>query len=205
MIEQSENINELMTALALAQSKMNNPHKNKTAQGVKYADLSAIIDAAKPSLVECGLSIIQFPYNAEDRIGVSTQLSHKSGQWVRSHIEVSTNNSNRRANDVQQAGTVITYLRRYALSALLFMFAEDDTDGNYQKNDSPQKSSLPPQKPAAAPQINLGMVKTLMLKAGTTQEDVTKWCEAKGVKSLEEFSQEQLASLYNYLQKQTTK
>lgn len=152
----SETLSELATALGEAQAEMKpapmtgrNPHlKNK------YATLNDIIDTARGPLQRHGLSYIQMPTSPADLaypvIGLRTRLMHKSGEWVEDEMFFPVDpGSNRAVNPAQVAGSTITYMRRYALAAMLGIVADEDADGN----DAPparqpqaQASTKPPTK-----------------------------------------------------------
>jgi hypothetical protein len=55
---------------------------------------------------------------------------HTSGQWIESSMTLPLNLENK--NIAQSAGSIITYLRRYSLSAMLGIYADEDTDGEKQ-------------------------------------------------------------------------
>lgn len=122
----SDSINELATALSKAQGEMG--HAGKTADNPffksKYADLSAVIDAARPALAKHGLSVVQIPdVDAEGNVTLITQLCHASGQWIRSWYPVKPVKA-----DPQGLGSAITYSRRYAYSAITGVAAADEDD-----------------------------------------------------------------------------
>lgn len=149
----SENLNELAQALASAQSEMKAARMNAVNPFLKtkYADLSSVIDAIKQPLAHNGLSFVQMPFSSNGEMGVQTRLMHSSGQWMESQFSLPMNEE-RGKSMAQVAGSVITYLRRYALSAMLGVVADEDADGNderTEKRPSPRKKSQP-QKPQAA-------------------------------------------------------
>lgn len=124
----SESIKELSAALAKAQGEMkpagmdsNNPHFRS-----KYASLASIWDAARGPLSRNGLAVIQ-ALGVDDRGGVvlTTTLAHSSGEWVESVYPV-----NPVKNDPQGLGSACTYAKRYSLSALVGIVADEDDDGN---------------------------------------------------------------------------
>jgi len=135
-VQMSEQIDQIFAALAAAQVELSAPSKNrvarvKTKSGYEYkynyADLPAIIEAAKP-IGKQGIGYTQIPYNDGDNIGVITILGHKSGQWIRGTIAAKPDTE--RLAAVQAAGSIITFLRRYSLACMLGIAAEDDDDGN---------------------------------------------------------------------------
>lgn len=98
-----------------------NPHlKNK------YADLGAVLDAVKGPLNDNGFVILQHPATGGEKgtVTVATTLLHTSGEWLAASVSMPLTKS-----DPQGVGSAITYARRYLLSALLSLTAEDD-DGN---------------------------------------------------------------------------
>ena len=53
---------------------------------------------------------------------------HESGQWLASECRMPYDNTGSK-NTVQSMGSAITYARRYSLSALVGVVADDDDDG----------------------------------------------------------------------------
>lgn len=124
----SEQINELAAALAKAQAAIQPASKDKTnpAFRSRYADLASVWDACRAALAENGLSVVQIPTDAgEGRIGLITTLLHSSGQWISGLLVLPLVK-----NDPQGAGSALTYARRYALSAMVGVVADEDDDGN---------------------------------------------------------------------------
>lgn len=125
-MEQSQEINELTEALVALQAELKpvaldsvNPFFKS-----KYASLHSVWEMVRPMLKKHGLAIIQSPDTLEDKLGVTTILSHKSGQWVRAFFGMTPSKS-----DPQEAGKICTYFRRYALGGFLGIVTEEDTDG----------------------------------------------------------------------------
>ena len=125
-----DNANEVAAALANFNLEMENIAKNAKNPFFKssYLDLSAIANTVRPLLAKHGLSVIQYPIDDENgRISVNTVLLHKSGQkiefpgiWVKPS----------KLGEVQVLGSIITYLKRYSIAAILFVAGcEEDDDG----------------------------------------------------------------------------
>ena len=125
-----DNANEVAASLANFNLEMENIAKNAKNPFFKssYLDLSAIANTVRPLLAKHGLSVIQYPIDDENgRISVNTVLLHKSGQkiefpgiWVKPS----------KLGDVQVLGSIITYLKRYSIAAILFVAGcEEDDDG----------------------------------------------------------------------------
>ena len=120
---QSEHINELVTALALAQSQIKGAKKDSKNPYFKsdYADLTSTWEAARDPLTKNGLAIVQTMEPREDQTILVTTLAHKSGQWIKSFLPLTIVKK-----DPQGVGSAITYARRYALSAMLNICPFDD-------------------------------------------------------------------------------
>jgi hypothetical protein len=143
----SESIDKLAQALVKAQMDMptipmdgNNPYFKS-----KYATLGNVISETRPVLAKHGLAITQMVISDEEGIamGVKTVLVHESGQWIESGAKVRLGFEK---NAPQEAGAIISYLRRYALSAILNVYADEDIDAN-----NPDQQELKPQKGTHTP------------------------------------------------------
>src|SRR5690242_12757833 len=104
---QSEQINELSAALAVAQGMMKaaaynriNPHfKNR------YADLAAVWDAIREPLSKNQLSVTQTIEPNGSGLYLKTTLRHGSGQWVSSMYPLPS------GAKPQELGSALTYGR----------------------------------------------------------------------------------------------
>jgi len=123
----SEQINELATALAKAQSQIEGAKKDKKNPHFKndYADLASVWDACREALTGNGLSVAQSAESSGDGgYGVTTMLLHVSGQWLTGTLYLRPTK-----DDPQGAGSALTYARRYGLAAMVGVAPADD-DGN---------------------------------------------------------------------------
>jgi hypothetical protein len=122
----SEQINELATALAKAQAEMKNAKLNKVNPHFKsrYADLAEIRDTVTPALSKHGIAVVHGLFPSEGNgLVVMTRLIHASGQWIESGFPIAFDKP-------QTMGSAITYGRRYNLSAMTNIAADDDDDAN---------------------------------------------------------------------------
>ena len=132
----SAEVDRLVAALAKAQGAFPEIERNRTVKirpkaggqeyEFKYATLSAIIDAIRKPLSENGLAYTQIiSHDAETGFYVLTTTLYCGNQFLSSKtpiiIEGQTN---------QQFGSALTYMKRYALAALLGIAAEEDDDAN---------------------------------------------------------------------------
>ena len=131
MINRFQSITNLAEALAKAQGEMPAAEMNATNPFLKnkYADLGSIIKTAQPILKKYGLSLAQMPTSDNGNVGLTTILMHESGEWIESTIYLPIGDEKGKSL-AQVAGSVITYLRRYAYAATLGMYADEDTDGH---------------------------------------------------------------------------
>ena len=125
-MNKSESIKNLAIAMNKAQAEMGGAAKDSANPFFKskYADLGAVVHAVKEPFANNGLSYVQFPIEDAGRIGVETILMHESGEWMSNLFTVALTKQ-----DAQQAGSALTYCRRYALQAVAGIPSEDD-DGN---------------------------------------------------------------------------
>lgn len=150
----SDSINELATALAAVQGAMEPARMNAVNPFLKnkYADLNSVIESVKLLLAENGLSYVQMPNTPPieygPAIGLTTRLMHSSGQWIEETYTMPMPSEERGKSMMQVAGSAISYARRYALSAMLGIVADEDSDGNGQQDRgrNVSKQSAPPAK-----------------------------------------------------------
>lgn len=127
MIEQSDTITDLAAALSKAQGEVEGAKKDSANPHFKskYADLESVWAACRDALTGNGLAVLQSPGLTVDGVmHMTTQLTHSSGQWIRGEMSLPLSKV-----DPQGAGSALTYMRRYALSAFVGVAPEDD-DGN---------------------------------------------------------------------------
>lgn len=129
--EQTDGAVALSKALLEIQKKLQAVTKDKKNPFFKsnYADLNAHLDVIKPLLNEHGLVLEQ------SCTMINTQTGPVNAVMSRvTHVDSATNKESIMqipdcGGDMQKIGGAITYARRYTLSALFSMQAEDD-DGN---------------------------------------------------------------------------
>src|SRR5699024_7660953 len=93
----------------------------------KYVPLENVVEAITQEAPNHGLSFVQWALNDEQgRVGVATMLMHESGEW----IEFDSVHMKADKETAQGAGALITYLKRYSLSAVFGITSDQDDDGN---------------------------------------------------------------------------
>ena len=156
-MNKSETIGKLAEALSRAQAEMPAAKFNSVNPFLKnkYADLGSIIDTAKPVLGKFGLAVTQLPINdGEGRVGVETVLTHASGEWLSTQFSLPLADEKGKSG-AQVAGSIVTYLRRYSLAAILGMYSDEDTDGNEVKQELKPREAKPAEKPVESETITI--------------------------------------------------
>jgi len=141
-MNQSTEIKDLFAAFAQAQAEFVNIKADEKARvqtksggsfEYSYAGLGAYLALVRPILAKFKLFTMQGVEIKQMNNGwvleLETRVGHESGQWTSSttFFPVPT--------DPQQAGSIISYMRRYTLAAFLGLATEDD-DGATGKSGS---------------------------------------------------------------------
>jgi hypothetical protein len=169
---------ELAKALASAQAEFKAPPKDKKVSmilktGAKkeyaYADLATVIATNQSVLAKFGLSISHQIDEHEKGTILRTELLHSSGEnrvstmWLPSY------------SGPQDLGSLLTYYRRYAVSAMLGVAADEDDDGGAAQSNTtagPPRSASPVKAKSNSTAQMLEEVKHEMTKLGLTKEQV---------------------------------
>jgi hypothetical protein len=153
-METSEQINELAPALSKLQSSISNPVKDAKAHHSRYASFPSVLNTIRPHLAENGLSIVQTSRKEElygaMHVIVTTRLLHSSGQWIQEDISSAINM--KAQNSIQDMGSLISYLKRYAIQGLVLIAGDDDDDGEAAARTQPTEQDQT-EKPISEGQI----------------------------------------------------
>ena len=130
LITHSDKITELFKALLTVQAQLRpavQDSKNPFC-GNSYASLNSVMESCRSVLAANGIVLTQAPVPAEPGFcSLETLLVHaETGQYIASTAMAPLPKA-----DPQGVGTALTYLRRYALSAMLGIVTEPDTDGEF--------------------------------------------------------------------------
>ncbi len=184
---------ELIKAFIKAKKEFLSPKKNTKGHNYKYSDLTEILNCITEPLLENGLVISQSIISNPDAIGIRTTLFHESGESIQEEFFIPTTlKSLNKGNQLQELGSSITYMKRYALIAMFALGNEDD-DGAVFNNKQPQK-------PANAPVNNPN--KQLMTKLADrfepTQMDVREDPVAfKNILSMNQFQLKKAIEIFD--------
>lgn len=142
-------------ALSKAQGELSNVEKTHAGyqNRYKFADLGQVLDVIRPVFSKYGLAFTQLVGDApEGRVSVTTMILHESGQTLQTTSSMALQKQ-AGISDAQAAGSVITYLRRYQITAMAGI-AQEDTDAAIE--EKPKKTRKAPdnfQKPVPNPDV----------------------------------------------------
>lgn len=156
----SETFNELAAALAKAQGAIANAEKDRENIFLKnrYMTLTAVWDAIRKPLSDNGLSVVQVTEADDGAVMLLTRLMHSSGQYIEATYPVIGSDA-KGVNAAQAAGSALTYARRYSLTSMIGVVADEDDDGasatgKQQAKPAPKQAPAQPQRqpaPSAGP------------------------------------------------------
>ena len=127
-MEQSENIAEISAALSKAQGEIRNPGKNiqNTFLKNKYADLTSVLNCIRPVASANGLAFMQTVEAYGDRVAVTSQVTHTSGQWIRQVASIALPTQSK--NLMQDLSSMATYIKRIQSQAFFAICGDEDND-----------------------------------------------------------------------------
>jgi len=131
-MKMSETINQLATALSIAQGQIEDATKSSKNDFYKskYADLASVRAAVRQPFADNGLSVVQFPRTVPGGVEVETMLLHSSGEFMAETLFMPVK------HEPHPIGSGISYARRYALMSIANLAADDD-DGNAAQTAKP--------------------------------------------------------------------
>ena len=204
-MNKSDSIVKLSAALVKVQAELKSAQMDAVNPFLHnhYASLGSIIDASRPILAKNGLAVTQLSVGGPDAsgghvVGVQTVLVHESGEYL-SELMTLPIGEEKGKSMAQVAGSIITYLRRYALASILGIYADEDTDGN-----APAKQAVSANAEThKIPEKEYPMVKGVAskidqskLKQVMTIEDAVE-IEASDGKLYSEMETAQLTAIFN--------
>jgi hypothetical protein len=130
---------EIYKALADFQQEVPVIHKATKGYGYSYSDLPTIFPVINPLLKKYGLGFTQLLHENQ----IETILFHcETGQELRALTNIPQDVQLAKMNQFQVLGSAVTYIRRYALSAMLGLVTDKDTDagGEQKKAEKPTEN-----------------------------------------------------------------
>lgn len=207
-MNKSESIANLALALSKFQGEVSNPKNTaKNPQfNSKYAPLQDILALVRPLLSKQGLSLLQSTTGDLDNVSISTILIHESGEFIETDPFVlkgeQTAKGGGKVINVQGAGSMITYIRRYQVSAILGIASEDDDDGNHTSGNKQSQESKPKQtNPLKTTEIKSINWPTFWLECKKLGYDEKQVHALAKVESLKDWDRSMLDELYRDIKK----
>ena len=129
------------SALASFQQEVPTIHKGTQGYGYSYADLPTIFEVINPLLKKNSLGFTQLIEGQS----IKTILFHTESEGrIESITDIPQDVNLKGMNQYQVLGSAITYIRRYALSSMLGLVTDKDTDAGGEQTNTPQpKKALP--------------------------------------------------------------
>lgn len=201
-MNKSESITKINKALVEFHKQVKQPMKdaNNPFFKSKYVPLENVVEAIDEVAPSLGLSFTQWASNdANGRVGVSTMLLHESGEY----IEYDPVYMKADKETAQGAGALISYLKRYSLSAVFGITSDQDDDGNYASgvNNKPKQQQsktkpTPPKMPTTNPKEELTkaieLLTSVAVENGKSEEYKDKITKLKNA-NINELNAEQVA------------
>jgi len=119
---------EMFLAMSKMQSELTGAFKAKSGHGYSYADLAKCIQTAQEPLANNGLAVVQLLSETDKGTEIETILTHESGGYISSSFLMAQAvlMGGGGKNPAQAMGASITYMRRYAYSAIIGLAQTDD-------------------------------------------------------------------------------
>lgn len=119
----STDFKDLAAALSIAQGEFEQVAKGKIGAWGPYSTISDYEKAIRPALKKNGLSVSQIIVKSETGHDLVTMVLHSSGQFLKSTLKL-----NPEKQTMQGFGASVTYMRRYALAAILGLDGTEDAE-----------------------------------------------------------------------------
>lgn len=131
-MNRSESIKEIASSMVKVQGEIKPIEKSvdNPITHSKYTPLDKIMEYLMPIVTKNGLTITQYPVSKEGQVGVETLLMHESGEWIEFEPFFMDISENKRMTSAQEAGSIVTYAKRYSISAIFGLVSDEDKDGN---------------------------------------------------------------------------
>ena len=194
-MNKSVEIKDLALSLSKFQGEVTNPKNSaKNPQfNSKYAPLQDILSLVRPLLSKQGLSILQSTTGDLENVTISTMLLHESGQFMETEPFIlkgeQTAKGGVKVLNVQGAGSMITYIRRYQISAILGLASEDDDDGNHASNKKEPNEDDANKEAEKLRITKIGVskvqvIKGLLSKSNSDEKNFLKWAKVDKVEDI---------------------
>lgn len=192
-IKFTDNVSNLFGAFLKIQSEIKPVVKDSQGHKFTYASLTATIEAVQPVANKYDCFISQHCTNTPehtDKIAIITMLAHKSGErmWSTLWFKLA---AMERISEYQNGGMAISYMRRYALNAMMSLSQTDALDSI----EHLEPASVPI-KQAASYDSLMDTIRALKVPGKTIKE----WLNEAGVEQLSQLSESQITEIMHTLE-----
>jgi len=126
---------------------------------------------------------------------VSTMLLHSSGEYMETEPFILKGEQTARGGakvlNVQGAGSMITYIRRYQISAILGLASEDDDDGNHstkkttvESEEDKNKREIIEHNKLKIDKPKIDLINTMLEKSKSNKTSFLKWAKVEKVEDI---------------------
>lgn len=185
---ESQSIQNIVPALIKFQKDVEDPKKDAANAHfrMKYVTIDNLIKTIKPTLAKHDLAFTQDVTSEGGLVVVTSTLYHKSGEWLRAVTRLPVDKQT-----PQGTGSAFTYAKRYSLSALLGISADEDDDGNRAEDEAKKKAVKVEEAKKELPDHLKRLYALSESKKWSVQEITSFLKEAFGVDSSQKLSKEQ--------------
>ena len=172
----------LNAALIAAQAEMPPPRKDREVSvrmksggtyKFSYATLAGMADADKPILAKHGLGFVQFVTEG----AMVTRIIHESGEHLDCPLPMLA-----LPNAPQEAGSIITYFKRYSYAMAFGRVAEEEDDANIAAGND----YVPAHRAAGSGKVSDEQFRALQAAVDRTGADLARFCKYFQVPSLKD-------------------
>jgi len=172
----------LNAALIAAQAEMTPPKKDREVSvrmksggtyKFSYATLAGMAEADKPVLAKHGLGFVQFVSDG----AMVTRILHESGECLDCPLPMLN-----LPNAPQEAGSIITYFKRYSYAMAFGRVAEEEDDANIAAGND----YVPANRAAGNGKVSDEQWRELQAAVDRTGADLSRFCKYFQVQSLKD-------------------
>ena len=124
--------------------------KDKKGYNYKYTDFDTVVSTVRPILTAHKIGYSQPLVIVDGKNALKTILFNADGETLESVVALPDVELSK-GNTAQKLGAAITYMKRYALCAILGISADEDVDGNTEKEPTFSGQKPQPKQNATAP------------------------------------------------------
>lgn len=172
----------LNAALIAAQAEMPPPRKDREVSvrmknggsyKFAYATMAGMMADDRPVLARHGLGFVQFVADG----AMVTRILHESGEYLDCPLPMLS-----LPHAPQEAGSIITYFKRYSYAAAFGKVAEEEDDANIAAGND----YTPAHRPNGNGRVNDDQFRQLQAAVDRTGADLGRFCKYFGVPSLKD-------------------